>query len=105
MQKNHPRRQFIKQTLYAGIGAGMLSQLPFQAFATSPVTGEAGKRIGIIGLDTSHSTAFTNLLNDPAAGDKFKGYKVVAAYPYGSKDIETSTSRIPDYISQVKAKG
>jgi len=104
MQKNQPRRQFIKQTLYAGIGAGILSQLPFQAFAGS-AKAEAGKRIGIIGLDTSHSIAFTNLLNSPEAGDKLKGYKVVAAYPYGSKDIETSTSRIPDYINQVKAKG
>ena len=104
MQKNQPRRQFIKQTLYAGIGAGILSQLPFQAFAGS-AKGETGKRIGIIGLDTSHSIAFTNLLNNPEAGDKLKGYKVVAAYPYGSKDIETSTSRIPDYINQVKAKG
>lgn len=65
MQKNHPRRQFIKQTLYAGVGAGILSQLPFQAFASSSAAGETGKRIGIIGLDTSHSTAFTNLLNDP----------------------------------------
>lgn len=104
MQKNQPRRQFIKQTLYAGFGAGILSQLPFQAFAGS-AKGEAGKRIGIIGLDTSHSIAFTNLLNNPEAGDKLKGYKVVAAYPYGSKDIETSSSRIPDYINQVKAKG
>ncbi|WP_343305822.1 Gfo/Idh/MocA family oxidoreductase [Chitinophaga niabensis] len=104
MQKNQPRRQFIKQTLYAGIGAGILSQLPFQAFAGS-AKGEAGKRIGIIGLDTSHSIAFTNLLNNPEAGDKLKGYKVAAAYPYGSKDIESSASRIPDYINQVKAKG
>lgn len=105
MEKNHPRRQFIKQTLFAGISAGVLSQLPFQSFATSHATAETGKRIGIIGLDTSHSTAFTNLLNNPAAGDKFKGYKVVAAYPHGSKDIEASTSRIEGYTNEVKAKG
>lgn len=105
MQKNHARRQFIKQTLFAGIGAGVISQLPFQSFASSAATAETGRRIGIIGLDTSHSTAFTNLLNDPAAGDKYKGFKVVAAYPHGSKDIEASTSRIAGYTEAVKAKG
>lgn len=103
MQKYQPRRDFIRQTLYAGIGAGVLSQLPLGGSAAW--AGETGKRVGIIGLDTSHSTAFTNLLNNPNAGEKFGGYKVVAAYPYGSRDIESSTSRIPGYIDAVKAKG
>lgn len=99
MPKNHPRRNFIKQTLYAGI----LSQLPLKGFAGFAT--KTGKRVGIIGLDTSHSTAFTNLLNNPAAGEKYKGYKVVAAYPYGSREIESSASRIPGYIESVTAKG
>lgn len=103
MQNKQPRRNFIKQTLYAGLGAGVLSQLPLSGFAG--MAPEKGKRIGIIGLDTSHSTAFTNLLNDPAAGDKYKGYTVVAAYPYGSREIESSASRIPGYIETVKSKG
>jgi hypothetical protein len=103
MPTNQHRRQFIKQTFYAGIGAGVLAHVPFSGFATT--TPETGKRIGIIGLDTSHSTSFTGLLNDTATGDRFKGYKVVAAYPYGSRDIETSASRIPGYITQVQAKG
>lgn len=103
MQNKHPRRNFIKQTLYAGLGAGVLSQLPLSGFAG--MAPEKGKRIGIIGLDTSHSTAFTNLLNDPAAGDKYKGYTVVAAYPYGSREIESSASRIPGYTETVKSKG
>ena len=62
-------------------------------------------RIGIIGLDTSHSTAFTELINsgaDPAFSD---GWKVVAAYPQGSRTIESSYSRIPGYIEKVKANG
>jgi len=61
-------------------------------------------RIGIIGLDTSHSTAFTELIN----GGKeswAEGFKIVAAYPYGSRTIESSYKRIPDYIEQVKAHG
>ena len=39
-------------------------------------------KMGIIGLDTSHSTAFTELLNGDS-DDKFvKEFEVVAAYPY-----------------------
>ncbi|WP_374754989.1 Gfo/Idh/MocA family protein [Arsenicibacter rosenii] len=61
-----------------------------------------GKRVGIIGLDTSHSTAFTKALNSPDASPDFLGYTIVAAYPYGSKDIESSTKRIPGYTDEVK---
>ena len=62
-----------------------------------------GKRIGMIGLDTSHSVAFTkSLLKGDAV---FKGYKVVAAYPQGSLDIISSTERIPGYTEEVKKMG
>ena len=92
------RRTFIK----AGIatGAGLLTS-DF-AFAKSFKEAEdSGKRIGIIGLDTSHSTAFTQLLNSTET-DEYKRYKIVAAYPYGSRTIESSSSRIPGYIETVK---
>lgn len=61
-------------------------------------------RIGIIGLDTSHSTAFTELINSSKEAWA-EGFKVVAAYPYGSRTIESSYSRIPGYIEKVKAHG
>ena len=48
-------------------------------------------RIGIIGLDTSHVTEFTKVLNDSTKG---LGCKVVAGYPGGSADIESSASRV-----------
>ena len=38
-------------------------------------------RVGIIGLDTSHSTAFTKLINT-GNEDWAKGFRVVAAYPH-----------------------
>ena len=72
--------------------------LSFNAMAQSPV------RIGIIGLDTSHSTAFTELIN----GGKeawAEDFKVVAAYPYGSQTIESSYKRIPEYTEKVKQYG
>ncbi len=62
-------------------------------------------RAGIIGLDTSHATAFTKMLNDPAAKDHIAGCRVVAAYPKGSPDIESSVNRVPEYTKQVEALG
>lgn len=66
-------------------------------------------RAGIIGLDTSHVLAFTQTLNkgpkNPEDADKVAGVRVVAAYPQGSKDIEGSTKRVPEYTEKVKALG
>jgi hypothetical protein len=66
-------------------------------------------RAGIIGLDTSHVLAFTQTLNKgpkkPEDAAKVAGVKVVAAYPQGSKDIEASTSRVPEYTEKMKELG
>ena len=51
-------------------------------------------KIGIIGLDTSHVIAFTKAFNDAKAEGPLANCKVVAAYPKGSPDIESSTSRV-----------
>jgi predicted dehydrogenase len=69
-------------------------------------TAEAGKRIGIIGLDTSHAPAFARAFNagDASARD-FMGFRVVAAYPQGSPDIESSTSRVPEYVREMRDMG
>lgn len=62
-------------------------------------------KIGIIGLDTSHSTAFTKFLNGPDKKEEYKDFRIVAAYPYGSRTIKTSYDRIPGYIEQVEKLG
>lgn len=66
-------------------------------------------RAGIIGLDTSHVIAFSTALNkgpkNPEDAPKVAGVTVVAAYPQGSKDIEGSTKRVPEYTEKVKALG
>lgn len=61
-------------------------------------------RIGIIGLDTSHALEFTKLLNDTNNVES-KDFRIVAAYPYGSRTIKTSYERIPGYIDGVKKCG
>jgi predicted dehydrogenase len=58
-------------------------------------------RIGMIGLDTSHVTAFTRLINDPA---KNYGCKVVAGYPGGSPDIPSSANRVDKFTEELREK-
>ncbi len=60
-------------------------------------------RAGIIGLDTSHVTAFTKILNDPKAGPEYAGVRVVAAFPAGSPDLDSSSKRIEGFTKAVKA--
>ncbi|WP_439557101.1 Gfo/Idh/MocA family protein [Dyadobacter sp.] len=93
------RRTFILQSAAAGAGLSMLGHLPLSAKPAE------GKRVGIIGLDTSHSIAFAKALNAATPDPVFEGYKVAAAYPYGSKEIESSAKRIPGYIEEVKKLG
>lgn len=59
-------------------------------------------RIGMIGLDTSHVIAFTQLLNDPSNAKHVRGGKVVAGFKGGSPDNETSASRVDEYTKQLK---
>jgi predicted dehydrogenase len=62
-------------------------------------------RVGMIGLDTSHCGAFAHELNDPHAAPDVAGFRVVAAYPRGSADIESSTKRIPEYTKNFQKMG
>lgn len=63
-------------------------------------------RLGIIGLDTSHSVRFSQLLNDKDSDDAIvRRFEVVAAYPYGTTTIESASSRIPKYIEEIRQYG
>jgi len=62
-------------------------------------------KIGMIGLDTSHASAFAKLLNDPAHPHHVKGGKVVIACPAGSLDFGLSTSRIGKITKEVESQG
>lgn len=62
-------------------------------------------RVGMIGLDTSHCIAFTKLLNDESQKDFIPGFRVTVVYPKGSPDIESSTSRVPKYTTDIGKLG
>ncbi len=61
-------------------------------------------KLGIIGLDTSHCTAFTKCLNDATAANHVAGAKVVAAVKTFSPDIESSASRVEQYTTELREK-
>ncbi len=69
-----------------------------------PRLAAAELRIGMIGLDTSHVTAFTKLINDPTDPKHVPGGKVVAAFKGGSRDIESSWSRVEGYTKELREK-
>lgn len=62
----------------------------------------ADLKIGIIGTDTSHVTAFTDLLNNPNAPGHLEGARVVAALKSGSADIPSSIGRVEEYAGKLE---
>lgn len=62
-------------------------------------------RAGIIGLDTSHVTAFTKLFNSAKPGSELSGIRVVAAFAGGSPDIASSRDRIEGFTKNVRGMG
>ncbi|MDO3679638.1 Gfo/Idh/MocA family protein [Paenibacillus ehimensis] len=63
---------------------------------------ETTLRIGIIGLDTSHVTAFTKLLNDSSDANHVPGGRVIAAYPGGSADFPLSIDRVGGFTQELQ---
>lgn len=77
--------------------------------AVAAASAQEVRKIGIIGLDTSHVVAFTTAINkgpkNPADAPKFAGFRVTAAYAQGSKDIPESTVRVPEYSAKLQTMG
>ena len=96
------RRRFIRDTSLT-VGAIAFSNTVLAA--SDKTISTLSGRIVIIGLDNSHSVAFTKSLNGINPSEKYNGFRIVAAYPQGSADIESSVKRIPGYIEEVKKMG
>ena len=89
----------MKQIQQHLLKTALVSSLTFLAIASPADT----LKVGMIGLDTSHVTAFTRLLHsdNPETGGGGVA-KVVAGYPGGSKDIPSSGDRVAGYTEQMK---
>ncbi|MBL7187334.1 MAG: Gfo/Idh/MocA family oxidoreductase [Phycisphaerae bacterium] len=72
----------------------VIAIVPFEAQAAGKVF-----RLGMIGLDTSHVTAFTKLINN---SQEEHGCKVVVGYSGGSPDIPSSANRVEGYTKQLQ---
>ena len=83
----------------------VLLLLVFQLLTAFGLQAQETIRLGIIGLDTSHSEAFIKLINGENQAPDYVGFKIVAAYPYGSQTIESSYNRIPKYTETAKSHG
>lgn len=69
-----------------------------------PGSRAADLRLGIIGLDTSHCAAFTEILNNADAKNHIAGARVVAAYKGGSEDIPSSRDRVEGFTKTLQEK-
>ncbi len=76
----------------------------FAALLASTAGRAAELRIGIVGLDTSHVSAFAKVLNDPKDKNHVPGGRIVAAFKGGSKDIPTSADRVEKFTQELKDK-
>jgi len=61
-------------------------------------------RIGMVGLDTSHCEAFTNVLNYEDRPHFVPGGKIVAAYPGGSDLCAVSRDRVGKFTEAMRDK-
>jgi hypothetical protein len=90
------------------VGLGAWLTMASEVGAGEPRAGaepsSAPLRAGIIGLDTSHAPAFTQLLNAANPKPEVAGVRVVAAYPGGSPDIASSRDRVEGFTRTLKEK-
>lgn len=61
-------------------------------------------KLGMVGLDTSHVTAFTELLNNEANPNHVRGGKMVSAFPGGTKNFQHSHSRVGGFTNDLRDK-
>ena len=62
-------------------------------------------KVGMIGLDTSHVSAFVKLLNDPTNEFHVPGVRVVKAFPGGSAKFSSSINRVEGFTTELRDKG
>ncbi len=62
----------------------------------------ADLKIGMVGLDTSHCTAFAELLHNENGANYVGGGRIVSAFPGGSKNFSNSINRVRGFTDKLK---
>jgi hypothetical protein len=85
--------------------AAVVGMIMVSAALAEPPTFDKPFRIGIIGLDTSHVVAFTQIFNESKQPDPLARFRVVAAFKGGSPDMpKESADRVPGYTKTLTEK-
>jgi predicted dehydrogenase len=92
-----PEGPIVFRNLLSSCAVFLLFSVP--AYADGP---PQPLKAGIIGLDTSHVTAFTKLLNGPNTKGDLADVRIVAAYPGGSPDVPESRNRVAGYTKELR---
>jgi len=61
-------------------------------------------KVGMVGLDTSHVTAFVDLLNDAKNEFHVPGAKIVKAFPGGGSKFSLSYNRIGQFTDELRKR-
>ena len=81
-----------------------MKKLILAVAAVCSVAAFAETKVGIIGCDTSHTLAFTKIMNVDKA-DFCRDFRVAVAYQWGSRDIPSCTNRYEKYLAELKGNG
>jgi hypothetical protein len=95
----------MKMMHWTGLGLVVTLLACASAAADAAEPAKEPLRAGLIGLDTSHVIAFTQLLNDPKATGDLADVKVVAGFPGGSRDVPDSWNRVEKFTEQLRQMG
>lgn len=92
-----PRMAILRSAFFCVVGAFALTGAGSAALA-------ADVRIGVIGIDSSHSGKFAQVFNDPASPDRVPGARIVCGFKGGSADMERSRSRVEAFSAELRDK-
>ena len=84
---------------------GLLLLTPIAPASRSAAADQPPLRVGIVGCDTSHVVAFTDLINDPQATGPRAKMEVTVAWPGGSPDLPDSRDRLAGFVAQLRERG
>lgn len=91
--------------LLAGVGVFCLATTVIGAEPATQPSADRVIRVGIIGLDTSHAVAFTEILNAKNNTADLADVRVVAGFPGGSPDVPYSRDRVEGYTAKLRDMG
>jgi predicted dehydrogenase len=83
----------------------LMAALAAVSIACPVIAEEKTLKAGIVGCDTSHVIAFTDLINDPAAAGPLANVEITVAFPGGSSEVAASRDRLAGFVRELRERG